>query len=126
MADIRRDYLHRVTSRLANDNQVVCVEDLNVKEMMKDHRVAKSIGDASWGEFYRMLEYKMQDHGGVLVKVPGTFASSQQCSCCGTKNPKVKDLSIRKWRCPECGTVHDRDVNAAINILKKGMEILAA
>ena len=126
VADIRRDYLHRVTSRLANDNQVVCVEDLNVKEMMKDHRVAKSIGDASWGEFYRMLEYKMQDHGGVLVKVPGTFASSQQCSCCGTKNPKVKDLSIRKWRCPECGTVHDRDVNAAINILKKGMEILAA
>jgi putative transposase len=73
-----------------------------------------------------MLEYKMADHGGILVKVPKTFPSSQLCNCCGKKNPKVRDLSIRKWRCPECGCLHDRDINAAINILKKGMEVLAA
>ena len=124
-ADIRRDFLHKASYRLASENQVVCVEDLNVKGMMKDHKLAKSIGDVSWSGFYRMLEYKMADHGGILVKVPRTFPSSQLCSCCGRKNPKVKDLSIRKWRCPECGCLHDRDVNAAVNILQKGMEILA-
>jgi putative transposase len=126
VTDIRKDFLHKASYRLANENQVVCVEDLNVRGMMKSHKLAKSIGDVSWGEFYRMLEYKMADHGGVLVKVPRTFPSSQLCSCCGKKNPKVRDLSIRKWKCPVCGCVHDRDVNAAINILKKGMETLAA
>ena len=125
-ADIRKDFLHKVSCRLANENQVVCVEDLNVKGMMRNHKLAKSIGDVSWSGFYRMLEYKMADHGGILVKVPKTFPSSQLCNCCGKKNPKVRDLSIRKWRCPECGCLHDRDINAAINILKKGMEVLAA
>lgn len=112
--------------RLASENQVVCAEDLNVKGMMKNKRLAKSIGDVSWGEFYRMLEYKMADHGGKLVKVPRTFASSQQCSSCGKKEPKVKDLSVRRWKCSACGAIHDRDVNAAINILRKGKEILAS
>ncbi|MCR4709064.1 MAG: transposase [Clostridiales bacterium] len=125
-ADIRKDFLHKVSCRLANENQVVCVEDLDVKGMMKNKRLAKSIGDVSWGEFYRMLEYKMADHGGILVKVPGMIPSSQQCSCCGKKEPKVKDLSVRRWKCAACGTIHDRDINAAINILKKGKEILAS
>ena len=78
------------------------------------------------GRVYRMLEYKVTDHGGILVKVPGTFPSSQQCSCCGKKEPKVKNLSVRRWKCAACGTIHDRDVNAAVNILNKGKEILAA
>ena len=126
VADIRKDFLHKASYRLANENQVVCVEDLDVKGMMKDPKLAKSIGDISWSEFYRMLEYKMADHGGVLVKVPRMFPSSQLCSGCGKKNPLVRDLSIRKWKCPACGCVHDRDVNAAINILQRGMATLTA
>jgi putative transposase len=126
VANIRNDFQHKVTYRLANENQVVCVEDLNVKGMMKNHRMAKSIGDASWAEFYRKLEYKLEDRGGKLVKVPRTYPSSQLCFNCGSRNHTVRDLSIRTWRCPVCGEVLDRDTNAAINILEKGMEMLAS
>ena len=126
VADIRNDFQHKITHRLANDNQVVCIEDLNVKGMMKNHKLARSISDASWSELFRKLEYKMEDRGGILIKVPRTYPSSQLCSCCGSQNSKVKDLSIRAWTCPECGAVHDRDVNAAVNILAKGLEMLAS
>ena len=126
VANIRNDFQHKISYRLANENQVVCIEDLNVKGMMKNHRLAKSISDAAWSEFYRKLEYKMADHGGILVKVPGTYPSSQRCSCCGKMNRKVRDLSIRSWKCPECGAGHDRDINAARNILEKGLEMLAS
>lgn len=126
VANIRNDFQHKVTYRLANENQVVCVEDLNVKGMMKNHRLARSIGDVSWSEFYRKLEYKLEDRGGVLVKVPRTFPSSQLCFNCGSRNHAVKDLSIRTWRCPVCGEVLGRDTNAAINILEKGMGMLAS
>ena len=115
-----------MTHRLSIENQVVCIEDLNVKGMIRNHRLAKSISDASWSEFYKKLEYKMEDHGGTLVRVPRTYPSSQLCSCCGYRNREVRDLSVRAWTCPECGTEHDRDVNAAVNILRKGLEILAA
>ncbi len=125
-ADIRNDFQHKMTYRLARDNQVVCIEDLNVKEMMGNHRFARSIADASWSEFFRKLEYKMGDRGGILIKVPRTYPSSQRCSCCGRQNRKVRDLSIRSWICPECGTQHDRDVNSAVNILAKGLEMLAS
>ena len=124
IANIRNDYQHKVTYRLANENQVVCAEDLDVKGMLKDHRLAKSITDASWSELLSKLEYKMADHGGVLIKVPRTYASSKICSCCGRRNHKVKDLSIRKWICPECLAEHDRDINAAVNILNKGLEMM--
>ena len=123
---IRNDFQHKVTHRLSIENQVVCIEDLNVKGMIRNHRLAKSISDASWSEFYKKLEYKMEDHGGTLVRVPRTYPSSQLCSCCGYRNREVRDLSVRAWTCPECGTEHDRDVNAAVNILRKGLEILAA
>jgi putative transposase len=126
VSDIRNDIQHKITHKLASENQVVCVEDLDVKDMMKNHRLAKHISDASWGELCRKLEYKIADRGGILIKVPRTYASSQICSCCGRKEPKVKDLSIRIWKCPSCGTEHDRDINAAKNILKKGLEMLAS
>ena len=126
VSDIRNDIQHKITHKLASENQVVCVEDLDVKGMMKDHRLAKHISDASWSELCRKLEYKIADHGGILVKVPRTYASSQICSCCGRKNAKVKDLNIRSWICPSCGAEHDRDVNAAKNILEKGLKMLAS
>ena len=126
VADIRNDYQHKVTAKLAKENQIVCIEDLNVKGMMRNHKLAKSISDASWGEFCRKLEYKMVDHGGIVIRVPRTYPSSQLCSRCGAKNPEVKDLSVRNWVCPECGAEHDRDINAAKNILTKGLEILAS
>ena len=124
VANIREDFQHKITHRLASDNQVVCIEDLDVKVMMSNHRLAKSISDASWSELLRKLEYKMGDHGGMLIKVPKTYPSSQRCSCCGEINPEVRDLSIRTWTCPVCGSEHDRDVNAARNILEKGLDML--
>ena len=126
VADIRNDFQHKITHKLAKENQVVCIEDLDVKGMMKNHKLARSISDASWGEFFRKLGYKMEDHGGILIRVPRTYPSSQICSCCGKQNRNVKDLTIRTWTCPECGTKHDRDVNAAVNILAKGLEMLAS
>ena len=126
VANIRNDLQHKITHQLAEENQIVCIEDLNVKGMMKNHRLAKSISDVSWSEFYRKLEYKLADHGGVLIKVPRTYPSSQRCSCCGAKNSAVKDLSVRHWVCPVCGAEHDRDINAAKNILAKGLEMIAS
>lgn len=125
ITNIRRDFLHKQTHALANENQVVCVEDLNVKGMLCNHRLAKAISDVSWSEFFRQLEYKMSERGGIVVKVPTFYPSSQTCSCCGYKNPLVKNLSVRDWNCPKCGAHHDRDYNAATNILSKGLEMLA-
>ncbi|MBR1985942.1 MAG: IS200/IS605 family element transposase accessory protein TnpB [Mogibacterium sp.] len=126
VANIRSDFQHKISYRLANENQVVCIEDLDVKGMMSDHRLAKAISDASWSGFYRKLEYKMADHGGVLIRVPKTYPSSRRCSCCGKINHEVRDLSVRRWTCPDCGAEHDRDINAAKNILEKGLEMLAS
>jgi putative transposase len=126
VSNIRNDFQHKISYRLANENQVVCIEDLDVKGMMADHRLAKAITDASWSGFYRKLEYKMADHGGVLIRVPRSYPSSQRCSCCGKINHDVRDLSVRRWTCPDCGAEHDRDINAAKNILEKGLEMLAS
>ena len=91
--------------------------------MVKNHRLAKSISDASWGELTRQLEYKMAWQHKPLVKVDPFFASSQTCHMCSAKNPKTKDLSVRSWICEECGTTHDRDINAAMNILQEGLRL---
>jgi len=118
IVNCRKDFLHKLSSKLINENQVIAIEDLNVKGMMQNHKLARHIGDVSWSEFRRQLEYKAQWYGRE-IKVIGRFeASSQICSECGYKNEQVKDLSIRNWICSECGVEHDRDVNAAKNILK--------
>ena len=120
----RNDYLHKLSKKIIDENQIICIEDLKVKNMEQNHKLARSISDASWSRFVSMLIYKANWYGNVIVKVPSNYPSSQLCSCCHYKNPKTKDLKVRKWTCPQCGTVHDRDCNAAKNILSKGIEIL--
>lgn len=122
-ANQRNDFLQKQSTRLVSENQVICLEDLSVKNMVKNHKLAKSISDVSWSKFVSMLEYKSQIYGTEIIKVPKFYASSQLCSCCGYKNIAVKDLSVRQWTCPTCKVTHDRDINAATNILNKGLEI---
>lgn len=123
IANQRNDFLQKVSTKLVSENQVIGIEDLSVKNMVRNHKLAKSISDASWSKFVSMLEYKAKIYGTEIIKVPRFYASSQRCSCCGYKNVAVKDLSVRQWSCPNCKVVHDRDINAATNILNKGLEI---
>ena len=120
----RNDYLHKLSKKIIDENQIICIEDLKVKDMEQNHKLARSIVDASWSRFVSMLIYKADWYGRKVVKVPSTYPSSQLCHACGYKNSLTKDLAIRKWTCPKCGSVHDRDINAAKNILSKGIEIL--
>lgn len=122
IANTRKDFLNKLSTRLVSENQTIAVEHLDVQGMLKNRRLAKSISDASWSEFFRQLEYKTELHGGELLKVDMFYPSSQICSNCGYQNTETKSLSVRKWTCPECGTHHDRDINAAKNILRKALE----
>lgn len=125
IANQRKDYLHKVSHKLINENQVVCLEDLNVKGLLKNHHLALSISDVGWSEFVSMLQYKADWYGRTIQKIDRFYPSSQICSSCGCVTGK-KPLYIREWICPECGAKHDRDVNAAKNILQEGKRILAA
>ena len=117
----RNDFLQKLSTMLVRENQTICIEDLNVKGMVRNHKLAQSISSVSWSKFFTMLKYKAKWYGNEVIQVETMYPSSQTCSCCGYRNPLVKDLSIRKWECPECHTVHDRDANAAINILNRGL-----
>ena len=123
IVNIREDFQHKLALHLAEENQFVAVEKLNIRGMKKNRKLSKAIHDVAWGKFFQKLEYKIQEHGGKLVKVPTFYPSSQTCSVCGYKNPLVKNLNIRDWECPECHSHHDRDLNASINILNKAREL---
>jgi putative transposase len=122
IADSRTDFLHKLTTRLVRENQTIAVEDLAVKNMMKNRKLAQAIADASWAELIRQLEYKCQWHGRTLVKIDRWFPSSKRCGNCGHVVDKLP-LDVREWDCPECGTHHDRDINAAQNILAAGLAV---
>ena len=126
IANQRNDFLQKQSTLLIRENQTICIEDLKVKNMIRNHKLAQHIGSASWSKFFDMLAYKSIWYGNDVVKIPTMYPSSQTCSCCGYKNPLVKNLSIRVWECPDCHAVHNRDTNASINILKKGLQMQSA
>ena len=126
VANQRKDYLQKLSTKIVCDSQAttICVEDLSVKNMVKNHKLAQAISDVSWSEFIRQIEYKCDWYGKNFVKIDRFEPSSKRCSCCGEINQNLT-LADREWTCENCGTKHDRDINSAVNIEKEGLKILA-
>lgn len=122
----RIDYLNKISSQLIQENQLIVTEDLAIGNMVKNHNLAKAIYDCGWYELTRQIDYKSNWNNRIYVKIGRFTKSSQPCNICGYQNKGTKDLSVRTWECPSCGTIHDRDINAAINILNEGLRILSA
>jgi putative transposase len=127
IANCRSFEHHKLSKQLVKDHDIICIEDLRVKNMVKNRKLSKAISDVSWSEFTRQLKYKAERYGKTVVETDTFFASTQLCSTlgCSYKNTNTKNLNVREWTCPECGSHHGRDENAAINILNEGLRILA-
>jgi len=121
----RSDFLQKQSTVLVRENQTICIEELRIRNMIKNHKLAMAISDVSWGNFFRMLEYKAVWYSVEIYRVPTFYPSSQTCGKCGYINTDVRNLAIRKWACPCCHTEHDRDRNASENILNKGLGLTA-
>lgn len=122
----RLDFHHKVSTWLIHNYDIICVETLKVKNMVKNHKLAQAISDVAWGQFITILTYKTAWANKTLIKIDTYFPSSQTCSCCGYQNKETKNLSVREWICPNCNTIHDRDINAATNILAEGLRMINA